>query len=72
MNTELCRIKGTREGLVITISEADQFSEVLSSLDRQLQASQSFFRGSSAKIYLEKGTVTDLSLIHISEPTRPY
>jgi len=45
MNTELCRIKGTREGLVITISEADQFSEVLSSLDRQLQASQSFFQG---------------------------
>ncbi|NLL42285.1 MAG: septum site-determining protein MinC [Firmicutes bacterium] len=65
MSTELCRIKGTREGLVITISDAVQFSEVLSSLDRQLQASQSFFRGSSAKLYVEQGTLTEAQMDEI-------
>lgn len=58
MNTELCTIKGSREGLVITITDASQFGEVLSSLERQLFASQSFFRGSSAKISLKQGELT--------------
>ncbi|NMB21012.1 MAG: septum site-determining protein MinC [Firmicutes bacterium] len=59
MNTELCTIKGTREGLVITIRDATQFGEVLRSLERQLLASQSFFRGSSAKLYLQQGVLTE-------------
>ena len=59
MNTELCTIKGTREGLVITVRDAYQFSEVLKSLERQLFASQSFFRGSSAKLYLQQGTFSE-------------
>lgn len=59
MNSELCTIKGTREGLVITIADAVQFGEVLKSLERQLLASQSFFRGSSAKLFLQQGTLTD-------------
>lgn len=62
MNTELSTIKGTRDGLVITIAgeiaDASHFAEVLSSLERQLFASQSFFRGSSAKISLQQGTLT--------------
>lgn len=59
MNTELCTIKGTREGLVITIKEVVQFPEVLHSLERQLLASQSFFRGSSAKLFLQQGSLSE-------------
>ncbi|HHT69604.1 MAG TPA: septum site-determining protein MinC [Limnochordia bacterium] len=72
MNTELCAIKGTREGLVITIRDAVQFSEVLVSLERQLLASQSFFRGSSAKLYLQEGTLTDSQMDEIERLIADY
>lgn len=58
MNTQICTIKGSRDGLVITITDATQFGEVLSSLERQLTASQSFFRGSSAKLLVKQGTLS--------------
>lgn len=72
MNTELCAIKGTREGLVITIRDAVQFSEVLVSLERQLLASQSFFRGSSAKLCLQEGTLTDSQMDEIERLIADY
>ncbi len=72
MNTELCAIKGTREGLVITITNADQFSEVLRSLERQLLASQSFFRGSSAKLFLQEGTLADRQMDDIERLIAEY
>jgi septum site-determining protein MinC len=72
MNTELCAIKGTREGLVITITNADQFSEVLRSLERQLLASQSFFRGSSAKLFLQEGTLADSQMDDIERLIAEY
>lgn len=72
MNTELCAIKGTREGLVITIRDAVQFSEVLVSLERQLLASQSFFRGSSAKLYLQEGTLTESQMDEIERLIADY
>lgn len=58
MNTELCTIKGSREGLVINIIDSSEFSEVLVALEKQLTASQSFFRGSVAKVFLRQGTLT--------------
>ncbi|HBN95825.1 MAG TPA: hypothetical protein DDZ66_05960, partial [Firmicutes bacterium] len=72
MNTELCAIKGTREGLVITITNAAQFSEVLQSLERQLLASQSFFRGSSAKLFLHEGTLSDSQMDDIERLIADY
>jgi len=72
MNGELCTIKGTRDGLVINIADVSQFSEVLSSLERQLLASQSFFRGSSAKVYLHKGVLTESYLDQIEELIADY
>lgn len=57
MNRQLCSIKGSRDGLVITIAEAGQFGDVLEALERQLQAAESFFRGSSAKVLVEQGTL---------------
>ena len=42
MNGELCTIKGTRDGLVINIADVSQFSEVLSSLERQLWRPRAF------------------------------
>lgn len=72
MNTELCAIKGTREGLVITVTNADQFSEVLRSLERQLLASQSFFRGSSAKLFLQEGTLADSQMDDIERLIAEY
>lgn len=58
MNNELCSIKGSREGLVITIDDGAQFQGVLESLDKQLSAAQSFFAGSSAKLYVKQGSLT--------------
>ena len=72
MNTELCAIKGTREGLVITITNAAQFSEVLESLERQLLASQSFFRGSSAKLFLQEGALSDSQMDDIERLIADY
>lgn len=72
MSTELCTIKGTREGLVITIREAFQFSEVLHSLERQLLASQSFFRGSSAKLFLQKGVLSENQIDDIERLIAEY
>jgi len=72
MNTELCAIKGTREGLVITVTNTTQFSEVLQSLERQLLASQSFFRGSSAKLYLHEGTLSDSQMDDIERLIAEY
>jgi septum site-determining protein MinC len=62
MSQELCSIKGTREGLVITISDASQFAGVISSLERQLSAAQSFFVGASAKVFLRQGSLTTQQL----------
>ncbi len=72
MTSELCTIKGTREGLVITIREAVQFPEVLHSLERQLLASQSFFRGSSAKLFLQKGTLSENQIGEIERLIAEY
>lgn len=58
MNTELCTIKGSREGLVITIMDSFQFQGVLEALEKQLSAAQSFFAGSSAKLYVKQGSLT--------------
>lgn len=62
MSQDLCSIKGNREGLVITISDASQFSGVISSLSRQLSAAQSFFVGASAKVFLRQGLLTTAQL----------
>lgn len=67
MSQDVCSIKGTREGLVITINDASQFSEVVASLDRQLAASQSFFMGASAKVFLRKGVLTSKQLDKLAE-----
>jgi len=55
MHSELCSIKGNRDGLVITIMDSARFSEVLTTLDRQLKSAQSFFAGASAKVMLKQG-----------------
>lgn len=67
MSQELCSIKGSREGLVITINDASQFAEVISSLDRQLAASQSFFMGASAKVLLKQGSLKDKQLDQLEQ-----
>lgn len=72
MNNELCVIKGTRDGLVITITDPSKFSEVLSSLERQLLASQSFFRGSSAKVFVHRGVLTESHLNDIEQLIADY
>ncbi|NMA62263.1 MAG: septum site-determining protein MinC [Firmicutes bacterium] len=72
MSQELCSIKGSREGLVITISDASQFSEVIGSLDRQLAASQSFFMGASAKVFLRVGSLTSEQLDQLEQLIAGY
>lgn len=72
MNNELCAIKGSREGLVITINDVDRFSSVLNSLKRHLSSAQSFFTGSSAKIALNRGILTDVQLDAIEKLLSDY
>lgn len=62
MNQDVCSIKGSREGLVITINDASRFEEVVTSLDRQLAASQSFFMGASTKVLFRQGSLTEQQL----------
>ncbi|NMB02274.1 MAG: septum site-determining protein MinC [Firmicutes bacterium] len=72
MNTQLCTIKGSRDGLVITIADGTQFDEVLNVLERQLAASQSFFRGSSAKLLVKQGTITASQMDEIEQLIADY
>lgn len=72
MNTQLCTIKGSREGLVITIADTAQFTDVLNALEKQLNASQSFFRGSSAKVLVKAGTLTASQMDQIEELIADY
>ncbi len=58
MHTQLCAIKGSRDGLVVTINDAAQFSAVLDALEKQLIASESFFQGSTAKLMVREGALT--------------
>ncbi|MGI6692555.1 MAG: septum site-determining protein MinC [Limnochordia bacterium] len=58
MNSQLCAIKGSRDGLVVTITDAARFAEVLDALEKQLIASQSFFQGSTAKLLVKQGTLS--------------
>ncbi|HHU60703.1 MAG: septum site-determining protein MinC [Bacillota bacterium] len=67
MNNELCAIKGSSEGLVITINDAEQFPKVLESLKRHLSSAQSFFRGSSAKLALKRGALTEKQLNEVEQ-----
>lgn len=72
VNNELCAIKGSREGLVITITDGAQFSGVLDSLEKQLSSAQSFFRGSSVKILLRQGTLTAPQMDELEELITSY
>lgn len=72
MNNELCSIKGTREGLVITIADGFQFSGVLSSLERQLSSAQSFFSGSSAKVLLKQGFLSTDQMNQLEQMVANY
>ncbi|MGI6673365.1 MAG: septum site-determining protein MinC [Limnochordia bacterium] len=67
MNTQLCAIKGSRDGLVVTINDSTNFTAVLDALEQQLIASQSFFQGSTAKLLVKQGT---LSLSQLDEIER--
>ncbi len=58
MHTQLCAIKGSRDGLVVTISDASQFAAVLDALEQQLIASESFFQGSTAKLMVRQGSLS--------------
>lgn len=72
MNNELCSIKGSREGLVITIEDGAQFQGVLESLDKQLSAAQSFFAGSSAKLYVKQGSLTVTQIDELERQIAAY
>ena len=65
MSTQLCTIKGSRDGLVVTITDASRFDHVLDALEKQLIASESFFQGSSAKLLVKQGTLTSSQIDEI-------
>ena len=82
-------IKGTRDGLTITMSSGD-LGVLIEDLASHLRTQGQFFRGGRVAVRLggrlvsredlerlaalleEHQMVLRLSLIHISEPTRPY
>ena len=65
MSTQLCTIKGSRDGLVVTITDASRFDRCFDALERQLIASESFFQGSSAKLLVKQGTLTSSQIDEI-------
>ena len=72
MNTQLCAIKGSRDGLVVTISDAARFAEVLTALEEQLIASESFFQGSTVKLLVRQGTLSPSQLDQIERIITRY
>lgn len=67
MANDLCSIKGTREGLVITIADSSRFPKVLKSLERQLSSAQSFFAGASAKVLLKEGALDEAQMDRLEQ-----
>jgi len=55
MNKDVCRIKGSRRGLVITISAGADFAEVLRQLQEKLSVAEGFFAGAEVKLAFEDG-----------------
>lgn len=72
MEQEICTIKGSREGLVITITDGTQFQRVLDSLAKQLSASQSFFAGSSAKVSVRQGSLDTREMDQLEQLVNKY
>lgn len=67
MQKDLCRIKGSRDGLVITIRDGAQFTRVMEGLEKQLSSAQSFFAGASARLFLEEGRLNSQQVEEIEK-----
>lgn len=55
MYRDVCRIKGGRQGLVITIAAGAELAEVLKQLQDKLSAAEGFFAGAKVKLAFEDG-----------------
>ncbi|NLJ79970.1 MAG: hypothetical protein GX335_02980, partial [Firmicutes bacterium] len=72
MQNDVCRIKGSQDGLVITIKNGALFPRVIETLEKQLSSAQSFFAGASARLFLEQGRLNSDQIEQIEKLMAGY
>jgi len=72
MNMDICRIRGSREGLVITVAAGAEFGDVLKQLGDKLAAAEGFFAGAKVKLAFEDNQFTQEQVKALAELVGAY
>ncbi len=72
MNKDVCRIKGSRHGLVITIGENAVLTDVLNYLESKISSAESFFAGAEVKLSFAGERFSDDEIAQIAELMKKY
>lgn len=72
MNKDVCRIKGSRQGLVVEVGDGATLGDVLSYLEAKISVAQSFFAGADVRLAFSGQEFSKQEISEIAELMSKY